>query len=114
MKFGPISPLFVILVSALHAQTPPVAGPCPAFPADSIWNTPVDTLPVDKNSANYINSISAGGKLRYDISIPVNYVSGNTIPYVPVASGSSEGDSGPYPFTPNLLLEGGSDMHAIV
>ncbi|MCP4429128.1 MAG: hypothetical protein GY803_31975, partial [Chloroflexi bacterium] len=35
------------------APPPQIAG-CDIFPADNIWNTPVDTLPVHPNSANYI------------------------------------------------------------
>ena len=35
----------------------PVIGGCPVLPADNIWNTPIDTLPVDPSSMAYINTM---------------------------------------------------------
>ena len=32
---------------------------CPIFPEDNVWNTPIDTLPVDANSSACINTIGA-------------------------------------------------------
>ena len=38
------------------AQAPTVAN-CPVFPANNVWNTPVDKLPVDAHSAAYVTTI---------------------------------------------------------
>src|ERR1700681_868301 len=94
--------LFFLLVSSAFAQTPPTIAGCWSFPADNIWNAPEDNLPVHPRSADYINSISSSGRLRYDISIPINIVPG-TQPKVPVTvnEGCAESDPGPYPIPPN-------------
>src|SRR4051794_16314161 len=47
------------------AQGPTIGG-CPVLPADNIWNTPVDKLPVHPMSAAYINSIGPVSPLRPD------------------------------------------------
>ena len=44
------------LVCALRAQT--IAG-CAVFPANNVWNTSVERLPVDPNSAAYVTTIGA-------------------------------------------------------
>ena len=85
------------------------------FPANNVWNTRIDSLPVDPHSASYINNISASAALRYDITIPVNVVPG-TQPLVPISitDGAAESDPGPYPIPPNPLIEDGSDQHILV
>jgi hypothetical protein len=63
---------------------------CAIFPADNIWNTPVDTSPVDLNSAAYIASIGA------DIGVHPDFGSGTWdgepigIPYIVVSGTQSE------------------------
>ena len=93
---------------------------CAIFPADNIWNTPVDTLPVDANSAAYIASIGADigvhpdfGSGTWDgepIGIPYIVVSG-TQPGVPIhfVEFGDESDPGPYPIPPDAPVEGGPD-----
>lgn len=93
--------------------TAPLIDNCPTFPANNIWNTAVDSLPLSPNSANYVNSISATGGIRYDTTMPFNLVPG-TQPLVPInISNPSESDPGPYPFPPNAQVEGG-DGHVLV
>src|ERR1700730_4169068 len=89
------------LISSAFAQTPPTIAGCWSFPADNIWNAPVDNLPVHPHSADYISNISSTGRLRYDISIPITIVPG-TQPKVPVTvnEGFAESDPGPYPIPP--------------
>ena len=41
------------------AQTLPGTH-CPAFPADSVWNTPITGLPVDSRSAEWLANMAAG------------------------------------------------------
>ena len=43
-----------VLVGPPVMAQPPVIDGCPVFPADNIWNVPVDGLPVHPSSAAYI------------------------------------------------------------
>src|SRR5438552_15726206 len=45
------------LAARLEAQ-PHVAG-CAVFPANNVWNAPVDTRPLDPNSNTYVATIGA-------------------------------------------------------
>ncbi len=92
------------------------------FPADNIWNRPVDTLPVDPDSSDYVATIGVADNLHPDfgsgiwppvtggpIGIPFVEVS-STQPMVPVGFGySDESDPGPYPVPPDAPIEGGPD-----
>jgi hypothetical protein len=105
--------------ASLHGYRP--------FPADNPWNTPVDKLPVDSNSAAFIKSIGADKPLHPDfgtpyegapIGIPYVVVNG-TQPKVPVAfEYVDESDPGPYPIPPDAPVEGGAqgdgDRHILV
>jgi hypothetical protein len=111
--------------------TEPTAGilaGCPVLPADNVWNTPVDTLPVDSRSPSYIASIGSSRGLHPDfgsglwegspIGIPYNIVPGSQ-PKVPVRfEYEDESDAGPYPIPPNPLIEGGpastGDRHILI
>ena len=49
--------LLTIIAAAKTLQATPktrLSGICPILPADNIWNTPIDNLPVDPNSDTYI------------------------------------------------------------
>jgi hypothetical protein len=108
--------------AAGEMSTAAISG-CPMFPADNVWNTPIDLLPVDPNSATYINSIGYNTTLHPDFGanwnggpfgIPYTTVPGNQ-PRVPVSFlYSSESDPGPYPIPPDAPVEGGSDRHVVV
>src|SRR5690242_5864157 len=75
---------------------PQLAG-CPVFPANFIFNTPIDSLPVDPNSDAYITTISGTKKLHLDLGtqlnqqatdfygIPYNVVQGNSLAFTAVA-----------------------------
>jgi hypothetical protein len=103
-------------------------GGCPLFPADNIWNRDITTLPVHRNSANFIASIGPTGHIHADfgaglygggpIGIPYIVVPGSQ-PYVPVSFNYAvESNPGPYPIPMNAPIEGGSqsggDRHVIV
>ena len=107
------------------AQT--IAG-CAVFPANNFWNTPVDRLPVDPNSATYVATIGAAKPLVPDfgsgafqggpIGIPFVVVPGSQ-PKVPIAfQYADESEPGPYPLPPNAPIEGGirsaGDRHVLV
>jgi hypothetical protein len=95
-----------------------VAG-CAVFPADNVWNVPVDTLPVDANSDAYIATIGAGDNLHPDFGSGLWEGSPIGIPYIDVPGSQSkvavtfeyddESDPGPYPVPPNAPIEGGAD-----
>jgi hypothetical protein len=105
----------------------PGAG-CSFFPANNIWNTRVDALPRDANSALYVNTIGPSGGLHADfgsglwngepIGIPYTTAPG-TQPRVRMAFGyADESDPGPYPFPTDAPIEGGpqstGDRHVLV
>jgi hypothetical protein len=104
----------------------PVVGGCQVLPVDNIWNTRVDTLPVDSNSAAYVASIGTNTGLHPDFGsdptwgIPYVVVPG-TQPMVTVTfTYADECDPGPYPIPPNPPIEGGSgtnntgDRHILI
>jgi len=108
---------------------PTVAG-CPAFPATSVWNTPVATLPVAADSAQLIASIGLDSPLHPDfgsglydgsrIGIPYVVVHGRTTPKSRVRFDyADESDKGPYPIPANVPIEGDphpgdGDRHALI
>src|ERR1043166_7702282 len=101
------------------ASKTPIIGNCPVFPADNIWNTRVDKLPLDPHSAAYMKSIGLDKPLHPDFGsapntgIPFNIVPGNTRK-VTVEVFPDESDLAPVPIPENPLLEGSEDNHLIV
>jgi len=127
--------LFAIMIFAANAgtgsvlaQTGPTLAGCPVLPADNVWNTPIDTLPVDPRSSNYIRAIGADKGVHPDfgsglwegapIGIPYNVAPG-TQPTVEITFDyAAESDPGPYPIPPDAEIEGGAsssgDRHVLV
>ena len=120
-----ISPQLVL------AQGPVVEG-CPILPANNIWNTPVEALPVDPGSDAYIANIGPTVHPHADfgagiwppvsggpIGIPYVVVPANQ-PLVPITSFlyEDESDPGPYPIPSDAPIEGGpnstGDRHVLV
>jgi len=115
------------MAHAVPAQGPAISG-VPILPADNVWNTRIDHLPVDTKSSAYIQSIGANDPLKADfgsglyrgapIGIPFITVRG-TQPKVPIRfQYADESDPGPYPFPPDAPIEGGrlstGDRHVLV
>jgi hypothetical protein len=111
-----------------HGAAVQLLGGCNVLPADNIWNTPVDSLPVDPLSSSYVGSIGANTGLHPDfgsgfwdwepIGIPFNTVTGIQ-EGVPVNFDyADESDPGPYPIPANPLIEGGpastGDRHILI
>ena len=111
-----------------QAPVPATIGGCRIFPADNVWNTRIDMLPLDSRSAAYVNSIGAGGGLKADfgsglweggpIGIP-STTAPAAQPPVPVSFEYHEdSDPGPYPIPPDAPIEGGAqssgDRHVLV
>lgn len=118
----------VVLAAPVEAHDAPKLEGCSVFPADNIWNVPIDTLPVDPNSAAYIATIGAGEPVHADFGqgpleggpIGIPYV---TVPGIEPKVAVSflyddESDSGPYPIPPDAPIEGGSesdgDRHILI
>lgn len=106
----------------------PTLGDCPLFPADNIWNTRVDTLPIHARSNDYVNSIGRNTGLHPDfgsglwdggpIGIPFVVVPG-TQPLANITFDyDDESDLGPYPIPPDAAIEGGpnsdGDRHILI
>ena len=122
---------FLALVCAAacagSASAQQTIGGCPVLPADNIWNTPVDTLPVLANSSTMVNTIGASRGLHADfgagmwdggpIGIPFVTVPGTQTKYPATFLYSDESDPGPYAVPLNAPIEGGpnatGDRHAI-
>jgi hypothetical protein len=126
--------LAVALVAGLAgsaAATPPKLGGCSVFPPSSVWNAPVDKLPVAADSAAVISSIGVSGTVHADfgsgvwdgsrIGIPYVVVHGKTTPKSKVAFDyADESDKGPYPIPAGVPIEGApghldeGDRHALI
>ncbi len=84
-------------------STAPSLGGCQVFPADHLFNTPIDALPVHPDSDAFIATIGAGTELHLDLGttvdqqddayygIPYNVVAGDTFTWPTIAF---EGDLG--------------------
>jgi hypothetical protein len=60
-RLGLVASLVVLscVLSAASAPAQQTVGGCSVLPADNIWNTPIDTLPVLSNSATMVSTIGA-------------------------------------------------------
>ena len=97
----------------------PMLAGCPVFPANNIWNTRVDTLPVDASSTAYVTTIGPNAGMHPDfgagewnggpIGIPYAAVPTNQPPVAMSFDYDDESDPGPYPFPTNAPIEGGPD-----
>src|SRR5882724_1361436 len=119
--------MLLLTVAAVSQAAGPTIGSCPVLPADNIWNTPIDQLPLDANSATYVATIGAGTTLHADfgaglyaggpIGIPFITVPGTQTKYPATFQYADESDPGPYAVPLNAPIEGGSqstgDRHAI-
>jgi len=105
--------------AATLAQSPLIGG-CPIFPANNVWNTPIDTLPVDSRSAAYVGSIGANAAFHPDFGADPSY----GIPYKVVPEGQAgvnvifdyddQSDHAPYPIPSPPPIEAGSDRHILL
>jgi len=117
----------LINAAPLAQAAPSIAG-CPVLPPNNIWNTPIDTLPVDPNSSQYINSMGTNIGVHPDfgsgtwnggpIGIPFTIVPGTQKKVNITFDYADESDPGLYPIPPDAAIEGGSnstgDRHILV
>jgi hypothetical protein len=84
------------------------------FPADHIWNTRIDGMPVDSQSGDYIDRIGASSYLGIYNGIPFNVVD-DTVIHQNVSLTRPWSDFIPYPIPDNPLIEpGGTDKHMLI
>ena len=112
-------PLILKGWSSPAGERPPELAGCAVFPADNVWNTPVDDLPVHASSAVYVATIGADVGLRPDfgsgtwegspIGIPYVVVPGTQPGVAVVFEYDDESDQGLYPVPANPPIEGGPD-----
>src|SRR5258706_15954190 len=98
--------LSLLTFGSIAQAQPPTIGGCTVLPADNIWNTPVDQLPVAPTSSTYITTIGPTGSVHADfgsgifdggtIGIPFITVSGSQTKYSASFLYADESDPGPY------------------
>lgn len=114
--------VFILAAFATSARGQGTLDGCSVFPADNIWNAPVDRLPLDPNSDAYVTTIGADSVVHADFGSgfwPPDSTSPIGIPYVTVPARqprvpvvfeyASESDPGPYPVPEDAPIEGGPD-----
>ncbi len=122
----PAAVFALVAAASANAQAPAI-GKCTVLPADNIWNTPVDKLPVAANSGTYINTIGPSKTLHPDfggglyqgalMGIPYITVPGTQTQYPVTFDYPDESDPGPYPTPLTAPIEGGTqstgDRHVL-
>jgi hypothetical protein len=113
--------LVLIGASAPPAPAADVPGTsCAVFPADNVWNMDVRGLPVHPENATWKRSTHARTtRIHPDFGPPTYGIPFDVVPssYQKVSidfTYADESDAGPYPFGPDIRIEGGSDRHATV
>src|SRR5690349_12398188 len=102
---------FALLLPMGLAQ--PVISNCPSFPANNIWNTRVDSLPVHPSSGAWVSTIGLAAGLRIDDTMPINLA--NAPPKVTVGNITTpKSDPNPYAIPAGAIVEPGADRHLVV
>jgi hypothetical protein len=111
---------YITITTPVPASAAPVPGSkCDVFPANNVWNTRVDSLPVNPMSDRWVRSADAATTNLHPDFGPPSY----GIPFDVVGRAhatvsidflyASESDPGPYPFDARTPIEDGSDRHAL-
>jgi hypothetical protein len=127
---GAVALILLVCATVVQGGAPPTVGGCAVFPADSVWNMPVDTLPLDANSDTYVDTIGRTDYVHPDFGTVWDGAP-NGIPYVIVPGTQPkvtiewthygpESDPGPYPVPTAAPIQGGNspenhgDRHVLV
>ena len=136
-RFCPADPVLrdqmaTFLARAESLQPIVVPAGCSILPADNIWNTRIDSLPVHSRSGAYVASIGTDTNMHPDfgsgvwppgstspIGIPVTEVgAGQPVVAIIYTDYGDESDPGPFPIPSTASVEGGpsggGDRHVIV
>jgi hypothetical protein len=107
-------------VSSTAIAEPVPGSACEVFPADNVWRLDVSRLPKHPRNGIWKRATHAGGTELHPDFGPPSY----GIPFDVVDAAHAdvpidfryeeESDAGPYPFGPDISVEGGSDRHAIM
>jgi len=91
------------------------------FPEDNIWNVPVDKLPIDPKSEEYIDTIGSSSPLKRAFSIPYNVVDQTQQKSKVAFTYAGQSDNVLYPIPSPVLIEGGTspetcagDCHVLI
>ncbi len=115
-----------LLAGALVAAPPAAAAPLPAaprcevLPSSNVWNTPVDRLPVTRDSDRLIRGIGLDDAVHPDFSsrgrygIPINIATRRTPRHRVRFRYADESDRVRYPIPRRPRIERGSDRHILV
>ncbi len=109
--------VLVCVAGAASAQQ--TINGCPIFPANNIWNVPIDGLPVDANSAAILSNMNPNAGLHPDFGSGLWDGGKIGIPFDAVPQSQAlvaidfedlgwpdESDAGPYPIPPDPQIEG--------
>ncbi len=102
------------------APTVPGAPGCPIFPANNVWNVPIDGRSVAANSATMIAAIGLDRGLHMDFGsyagygIPYQVVTASTPRSTVTFDYDEDSDHVGYPIPASPLIEGGSDRHILM
>lgn len=108
------------LATSADARPVPGAPKCRVLPADNVWNTRVDRLPVHPRSRAYITTIGRNTAMHPDFSargrygIPFNVVSATTRRSRVRFRYADESNRVPYPIPRRPRIEKGSDRHILM
>jgi len=108
----------VLGFAGLVAAQAPTIGNCTVFPADNVWNTRIDQLPVHPSSSTWVSKIGPSSPLHPDFGTGTNGIPFITVPgtqtkYPVSFTVADESDPGPYAIPLNAPIEAGGDSHAI-
>src|SRR2546422_5673955 len=105
--------------SPAAASAMPDAPNCPIYPADDVWHSNVQLMPVNPMSDTWIANMGGLTRLLHpDFGGPYGYqlqVTSNATPTTRLSfQYAGESDDVPYPFTANTPIEPASDAHAFM
>src|SRR5665647_1841893 len=96
--------IFLPVVPLVQAADSPSLNGLQVFPKDNIWNTPVDTLPVDARSTNYVATVGSARSLSYYFGLPYNVVTSAQAKQK-LTTLNTHSDNVAYPVPSNPLVE---------
>jgi hypothetical protein len=80
-------------------------GNCPVFPDDNVWNSRVDSLPVDPESAGIIATFAVN-RVGTEPSMAINLADSSTSAFRVGFDARTDSDGGSYPLAGNMSVEG--------
>src|SRR5712691_4992633 len=130
LAVGCLAGLAVVTTNPIAASAQPLPGTsCALFPASSIFNTDISSLPLNPRSATWMSNMTQHASLHPDLGtfaqqygIPINVAPPPSTGVTPTFLYNSESDhpAEGYPIDHSTFIEGGpgassgSDRHALV